>query len=69
VKARECFIELDCEGGKALCENVFIGLSETPGRVRRAGPTMGQDNEYVYREILGLSEEELNDLYVDGALD
>ena len=69
VKARECFIELDCEGGKALCENVFIGMSETPGKVRRAGPSMGQDNEYVYREILGLSEDELNDLYVEGALD
>ena len=70
VKARECFVELEYGEGKAFCENVFINLSETPGRVRRAGPvSAGQDNEYVYREILGLSEEELNGLYVEGALD
>ncbi|MDF1554583.1 MAG: CoA transferase [Deferrisomatales bacterium] len=69
VKARNCFVELDYEGGKALCENTFIGMSATPGSVRRAGPTMGQDNEYVYREVLGLAEDEVNDLYVEGALD
>lgn len=69
VKAHQCFVELDYGDGKALCENVFIHLSDTPGSVRRAGPLMGQDNEYVYREILGLSEEEMDRLYVDGALD
>lgn len=69
VKARECFVELDYGDGKALCENVFIRLSETPGKLRRPGPTMGQDNEYVYREVLGLSEDEVNQLYIDGALD
>jgi len=69
VRAHKSFIELEHGDGKALCENVFIGLSETPGKVRRAGPVMGQDNEYVYREVLGLSEDELNELYVDGALD
>ena len=69
VKAQKSFIELEYGEGKALCENVFIGLSDTPGKVRRAGPAMGQDNEYVYREILGLSEDELNELYVEGTLD
>ncbi|MCE5261966.1 MAG: CoA transferase [Deltaproteobacteria bacterium] len=69
VKARECFKEMPYGDGKALCENIFIGMSETPGEIRRAGPMMGQDNEHVYRNILGLSEEELNELYVEGALD
>jgi crotonobetainyl-CoA:carnitine CoA-transferase CaiB-like acyl-CoA transferase len=29
------------------------------GPIERAAPTMGQDNDYVYREILGLSESEI----------
>jgi benzylsuccinate CoA-transferase BbsF subunit len=69
VKAHQSFLELEYGGGKALCENVFIGLSRTPGKVCKPGPPMGQDNEYVYREILGLTEDELNELYVEGALD
>jgi benzylsuccinate CoA-transferase BbsF subunit len=70
VKACESFKEMPYgDDGKALCENIFIGLSETPGELRRVGPTMGQHNEHVYRNILGLSEEELNELYVEGALD
>lgn len=33
-------------------------LSATPPSIRRAAPTLGQDNEYVYKEILGLGEGE-----------
>ena len=70
VKTREYYIELDHPDGKAFCENVAIKFSETPGRVRRPGPpTPGQDNEYVFKEILGMSEDEINQYYVDGAFD
>jgi crotonobetainyl-CoA:carnitine CoA-transferase CaiB-like acyl-CoA transferase len=33
-------------------------LSEVPGDVTAAGPLLGADNEIVYREFLGLSDEE-----------
>jgi crotonobetainyl-CoA:carnitine CoA-transferase CaiB-like acyl-CoA transferase len=33
-------------------------LSATPPRVWRAAPTLGQDNEYVYKDILGVSDDE-----------
>ncbi len=37
-------------------------MSETPCEVWRAAPVMGQDNEYVFRTLLGLSQEEVNRL-------
>jgi benzylsuccinate CoA-transferase BbsF subunit len=69
MKFREYYVELDHPNGKAYCENAAIGFSETPCHVRRPGPTMGQDNEYVFKEILGMSEEEINLCYAEGALD
>ncbi|MCC7363754.1 MAG: CoA transferase [Dehalococcoidia bacterium] len=44
-------------------------LSKTPGRLTKAAPCLGEDNEYVYREVLGLSEEEFIELLADGALE
>ncbi|MCL4553248.1 MAG: CoA transferase [Candidatus Marsarchaeota archaeon] len=37
-------------------------MSKTPGWIRRAAPTLGQDNEYVYKELLGISQEEYEEL-------
>jgi crotonobetainyl-CoA:carnitine CoA-transferase CaiB-like acyl-CoA transferase len=37
-------------------------LSETPLQVERAAPVMGQDNEYVFGELLGMSSEQIADL-------
>lgn len=39
-------------------------LSETPCDIYRAGPCLGQDNEYVYREILGFTYDEIADMLV-----
>ena len=36
----------------------FWQFSETPATPRRAPVTFGEDNEYVYREVLGVSDEE-----------
>jgi hypothetical protein len=43
-------------------------LSETPGRIRNAGLPMGVRNEEIYRELLGLTEEELKALKADGVI-
>jgi benzylsuccinate CoA-transferase BbsF subunit len=69
MEFRRYYVELDHPNGKAYCENAAIGFSETPCHVRRPGPTLGQDNEYVFKEILGMSEEEINLCYVEGAFD
>ncbi len=69
IKERNYYIELDHPDGRSLCENITINLSRTPGRVGRAGPSMGHDNEYVYKKILGMSENEVNQCYVDGTFD
>ena len=44
-------------------------LSETPGVLRKAAPLLGEDNEYVYRDLIGLGEDEFVDLLADGAFD
>jgi len=37
-------------------------MSETPCEVWRAAPVMGQDNEYVFGELLGMASEQIADL-------
>jgi crotonobetainyl-CoA:carnitine CoA-transferase CaiB-like acyl-CoA transferase len=41
-------------------------LSVTPPMLWRAAPVLGQDNEYVYRELLGVSDEEYEELVARG---
>ncbi len=44
-------------------------LSEVPGDVTAAGPMLGADNEIVFREFLGLSEEEYQAYQGQGVFD
>ena len=37
-------------------------MSETPCEVWRAAPVMGQDNDHIYGELLGLSSGQIEDL-------
>jgi len=50
------------EMGPAPYEGHQFHLSKTPGELRWAAPVMGQHNEYVFKEILGLSQEEISKL-------
>jgi hypothetical protein len=43
-------------------------LSQTPGRIRHTGKPRSAANTDVYREELGLSEEELRRLEDDGVI-
>jgi benzylsuccinate CoA-transferase BbsF subunit len=69
MKARNYLTTMDHPDGQCLLENIIIGFSDTPGKIRRPAPTLGQDNEYVFKEMMGMSEEEINQGYVDGAFD
>jgi crotonobetainyl-CoA:carnitine CoA-transferase CaiB-like acyl-CoA transferase len=37
-------------------------LSKTPARLRKAPPCLGEDTEFVCRNILGMSKEEFKEL-------
>jgi crotonobetainyl-CoA:carnitine CoA-transferase CaiB-like acyl-CoA transferase len=46
---------------------VSYQLSKTPGRVSRPAPCLGQDNDLVFRQWLGLGAEEYEELAARGA--
>ena len=43
-------------------------LSKTPNHIWKAGPTVGEDNEFVYKEILGCSDDDMANLLVEGVI-
>jgi len=43
-------------------------LSKTPDNISKPAPCLGEDNEYIYREILGFSDEEIADLLIEGVI-
>ncbi|RME43462.1 MAG: CoA transferase [Chloroflexi bacterium] len=43
-------------------------LSETPARLRRPSPCLGEHNHYVFGELLGLPEDEIQLLIAEGVL-
>ena len=43
-------------------------LSKTPAYLWRAAPCLGQDNEYVYKGLLGYSDEEVTQFLLDGVI-
>ena len=42
-------------------------FSETPGRLRKAAPALGEDTEYVLRELLGFTSDEVAEHAAAGA--
>ncbi|MGE3076850.1 MAG: CaiB/BaiF CoA transferase family protein [Dehalococcoidia bacterium] len=44
-------------------------LSETPSELTKAAPMLGEDNEYVYKDLIGLSDDEFVSLLADGAME
>jgi len=56
-RARQTFVEVRHPlGFRETIYGAYVKASRTQPRVR-PGPVLGQDNEYVFRELLGLSEE------------
>lgn len=64
------FVTVDhADLGAVPVEGSRFRLSRTPSRIQTAGPTLGQHNQYVLREILHLSDEEVSEIAARGALD
>ena len=55
--------------GPVPVENSRVRLSRTPATAAWPGPMVGQHNQRVLDEILGMSEEEMTELVLSGALD
>ena len=67
LKDRDFFVQADHpEVGPHKLTGPSWKMSDTPGRITRSGPLLGQDNEYVFCQLLGLSPEELTDLTEQG---
>jgi len=63
LQERKSFVEIEHSViGAITLPAVPWRLSETPGRIRRPAPTLGQHNEHVCRDVLGLSADEFQAL-------
>jgi formyl-CoA transferase len=68
-QARNDIVEVpDEELGPIRMTGAFPVLSETPAEIRHAGPRKGQHNDEIYREELGLNEEQLAALKDEGVI-
>lgn len=69
-KARDAVVKVEHPNyDKLYMQNVFPKLSDTPGEIRWAGPTeMGQHNEEVYGDLLGLSADDVATLKEAGTI-
>ena len=70
LKARHFLWELEHpEGDNYFAPaGVHFLMSKTPYEVHRS-PLLGEHNDYVFKDILGLSEEEIAQLVTDGVID
>jgi len=55
--------------GKVVASGIPLGLTGTPGHTPHAGSAVGHDNEFVFRELLGLSESEIERFVASGAIE
>ncbi len=69
LRHRHLYWELEHpEVGKYRAAGPSFVLSKSPCELRRA-PLLGEHNEYALREILGMSEEEIAELVIEGVVE
>ena len=69
IKSRQFYRFLEHpETGMSAYDTPGVRLHDTPAEVHSPAPLLGQHNEYVLREILGLGDEEITDLLIAGAV-
>jgi benzylsuccinate CoA-transferase BbsF subunit len=54
--------------GPTFCDASVTRFSRTPARFYRPAPTLGQHTQYVLRDLLGYSDDEIAELAIAGAL-
>lgn len=69
IRAREMLIDVEHPTlGTLTLPGIPIKLSASPGSVRKAPPLVGEDTDEVYKELLGLDEQELVALRAEGVI-
>jgi len=65
LNARETYVEIDHPHvGAEMVYGVPWRFSDTPGTVRAPAPFLGQHNEYVLQQLLGMDETRVDELVV-----
>ncbi len=63
IKERDLFVEIDhAELGKRLVVGPPWRLSATPVKVQRPAPLLGEHNQYILGELLGMPQSEIDQL-------
>jgi crotonobetainyl-CoA:carnitine CoA-transferase CaiB-like acyl-CoA transferase len=69
IAAREMLIEIEHPTlGPVVVTGLPVKLSATPGAVRKAPPRIGEDNDRIFRTLLGMSAIEIAELRSSGAI-
>jgi crotonobetainyl-CoA:carnitine CoA-transferase CaiB-like acyl-CoA transferase len=69
INAREMIVEVEHpQAGKHRIVSSPMKFSRTPVKIERAGPELGSDTDDVLSNLLGLSEEEIEDLKKEGVV-
>jgi crotonobetainyl-CoA:carnitine CoA-transferase CaiB-like acyl-CoA transferase len=67
-RARQLLVDVPNGAGSIRMHNVVPRMSETPGEIRDAGGALGEDNDVLYGEELGLSRAERDKLRLAGII-
>lgn len=69
LQAREHYVWVDHpETGSQPTDQAAFRFSRIDNRPVKAAPCMGESNDYVFQELLGLSIDEMNELIIDNVL-
>jgi crotonobetainyl-CoA:carnitine CoA-transferase CaiB-like acyl-CoA transferase len=66
--ARENIARVDSRVGEIALPNVMPRLTETPGAIDWTGRPLAADNQAVFRDLLGLSDEDIDALREKGVI-
>ena len=56
------------EMGPVRVEGMPMKFSKTPAVIEYGGPLLGQDNDFVYKEILQMDDDEIQALHDEGVI-
>jgi len=69
IRARKMIVEFDRPGiGKIPVVGIPVKLSETPGEIKTLDPAIGEHNEEIYCNLLGLTPEQILQLKEEGVI-
>ena len=64
LRARNFIVEVEHtpRWGRMEHSGIIVGLSESPGRIVRGAPALAEHNNYVFGDILGMKQEEIDQM-------